>query len=427
MQAVVKFDSDAIFQRELHSVLLGWCNPQANSTNFELKKLFLVVEAIANGVLDKLDILSIELAWDKLQLSGRVGKEFPDEKLAKIKQVIYEKNITENLNSTEIGPELCRMFGVNTPVISYPRMFEEFKEKTASLLLGKKEQLNEEGKEYDIPFGPFPDVPLPLEDALYLTSSTGEKKYIHANYVGFKDSDHNLELIAVAQYPTHRGRFWGVCLKESISLIIDLTNPKDFLAKGKGFSDYCPSNEVYNEVYYANEEISVISQSIIPPLIEVEFLPEEFIADFSSYQVSDSSKDSTLLIKKIHFQSWPDKQGLPAQKIMALVKIIHEYEQEGQTKVLIHCIGGAGRTGTLAVCLYLWRLVEKTKMDPVKLLAMVEDIILKFRVQRGPAFVSTPEQLESIYRFVHLMIIQSPLRREKPSTREFRSKRDIRK
>jgi hypothetical protein len=134
-----------ILHLELPPLLHNTCNPQSNATNFEVKKVFWVVEAIASGVLEKLDILSIEHACEKLRLSGRVVKDFPDEKLAKIKQVIYERKITENLNSPEIGPELCRIFGVSPEpheVLLYSKILENYNVKTTQLIFEKTEQLN---------------------------------------------------------------------------------------------------------------------------------------------------------------------------------------------------------------------------------------------------------------------------------------------
>ncbi|MCP4131814.1 MAG: isochorismatase family protein [bacterium] len=81
-------------------------------------------------------------------------------------------------------------------------------------------------------------------------------------------------------------------------------------------------------------------------------------------------------------------QGVPTKAVMEKgIEWVHSILQGGE-KVLLHCVGGLGRSGTAAACY----LVQKYALSP-------EEAISRVRQSRSQRAIESKEQVEFIYEF----------------------------
>uniref|UniRef100_A0A0K0E0N0 Protein-tyrosine-phosphatase n=1 Tax=Strongyloides stercoralis TaxID=6248 RepID=A0A0K0E0N0_STRER len=109
---------------------------------------------------------------------------------------------------------------------------------------------------------------------------------------------------------------------------------------------------------------------------------------FTEYTYSVIDKTSRLVhtFKLLHYLNWPDKT-IPNEKhsLHGLYKrIIELYDN---SHIVIHCSAGIGRTGTLALIIYMIDVIKsKESFDPIKCLAKIRQHRCK-AVQTTPQFV----------------------------------------
>lgn len=102
----------------------------------------------------------------------------------------------------------------------------------------------------------------------------------------------------------------------------------------------------------------------------------------------------------LHYEGWKDKTPAPCEKLLgALLDKICELSPDPTVPVSINCRGGVGRTGVLAVSLYLRReidaeLAKGTALEDITV--NIPEAIYAFRKIRN-SIVSTPAQMTQIY------------------------------
>uniref|UniRef100_A0AAF5CUF8 Protein-tyrosine-phosphatase n=1 Tax=Strongyloides stercoralis TaxID=6248 RepID=A0AAF5CUF8_STRER len=105
-----------------------------------------------------------------------------------------------------------------------------------------------------------------------------------------------------------------------------------------------------------------------------------------TYSVIDKSSRLVHTFKLLHYLNWPDKT-IPNEKhsLHGLYKrIIELYDN---SHIVIHCSAGIGRTGTLALIIYMIDIIKsKESFDPIKCLAKIRQHRCK-AVQTTPQFV----------------------------------------
>ncbi len=105
-------------------------------------------------------------------------------------------------------------------------------------------------------------------------------------------------------------------------------------------------------------------------------------------------------ITHLHYEGWRDKRGMPCKELFSdLLDRIYELSPNPKSPVAINCRGGVGRTGTVAVSLYLRREVDAQllagkKLDEISV--NIPELIYAFRNQRK-SIVGLPVQFTQIY------------------------------
>lgn len=110
----------------------------------------------------------------------------------------------------------------------------------------------------------------------------------------------------------------------------------------------------------------------------------------------------------LHFNGWCDETSAPSEKLLlCLLDRIEKLSPDPTIPVAINCRGGAGRTGTISVSLFLRRLVDAElaagkHIDKIKV--NIPEIIYQFRKQRK-GILGTPGQLAQVYSCLGSIII----------------------
>lgn len=214
--------------------------------------------------------------------------------------------------------------------------------------------------------------------------------YIHANAVQLGEG---LNFIATI-YPYTQVLFWAMAMQVG-NVIVDVTNQNDIT--GRGLKMYYPQN--INETCLFKGHFSIKCLSAEPLAKKV-----------TKYQleVVDLKTGKRQTIERIHYIGWEDVCGTNEHEFKDLVLCLQPYL--GKDKVpIMHCVGGVGRTGTALTGLAIKSFIDKgiivTKEDLYK---HMQDLILSGRAQRGPQYVQTSTQIDSIWKLGQLLLQEKP-------------------
>ena len=116
------------------------------------------------------------------------------------------------------------------------------------------------------------------------------------------------------------------------------------------------------------------------------------------------------------FKKWPDQGVPPIEDIYKYVMYLYNDIKKRKGTTLIHCSGGAGRTGTIYMILYMMFFIDKMKNTKTNVNDETEtcdyrESLRKFlseaRVIR-PQFVEQPVQYQYIYRILRVYCKNNP-------------------
>lgn len=233
--------------------------------------------------------------------------------------------------------------------------FETLKEETAQLTFNYTDEV----------VGRFTDVKCPSETAV----KAGDKGF-HGNWVRMPDG---YSYIAT-QAPVYLdfGTFWQTAF-ENNGIIVDLTTPRDRI------ESYCPSSGV----------------DFFGKCMITHTGTEEIDEHFKLYTYSVTINGQEREVQRLHFDAWKDYNGTGLESLNKLVEIIDGKMESGKTPI-VHCRAGIGRTGTLISVLTLRNLQKQGRITDKNVNETVKNVILTGRKCRGPAFVQSKSQFETV-------------------------------
>ncbi|USE36083.1 tyrosine-protein phosphatase [Endozoicomonas sp. SCSIO W0465] len=252
---------------------------------------------------------------------------------------------------------------------------------------------------------PFSDektgyVPLPKKTALSI-----DEKHIPANKIQLTNTGY--VAIQAPQAGNCRGDIWRAALDSGCSVICDLTGEKDKLGVGKGgpIDSYYPTGEISKVDKKIDREI------VFDNGIKVKCQSKLQADGYAKirYEVTDPLTGKTHLIRRYHYTDWPD-HGVPngtkgkdsLLKFIEALRTHQENKKEYSDNTMVHCLAGVGRTGTLIVLNEIYRDILSGKYQNRKELDQaVFKAIQQGRIDRGPAFVQSDDQIQFIMDTVH--------------------------
>lgn len=111
---------------------------------------------------------------------------------------------------------------------------------------------------------------------------------------------------------------------------------------------------------------------------------------------SSDTSDTTKMLA-IHVTNWSDRSA--GHGAMALKKLASYFDVCGD-KILVHCKGGVGRTGTLIVAKMM---LDESKKGGIVDYEKVLDFVAQVRKQRNTMMVQTEEQLKVLFELADLL------------------------
>lgn len=226
----------------------------------------------------------------------------------------------------------------------------------------------------------FGDIRCPKETAIAV-----DEDYLHANRVGNGVVERAF-VASQAPLPDDYELFWKAVCAENAA-IVDLTTFKD--RREGGVTKYYPEDL----------NATLVSGEISVKLVEVK-------GQTYTYQTTNAETSDVKTIKRLHFANWKDFGAVSVDELHKLVQDAEALCPDAKNSLWIHCRAGVGRTGTLITALALKEKVAKGLITKENLDASLEEMILAFRKQRGPAFVQQEVQLKLLRDYANFLLLQ---------------------
>ncbi len=247
----------------------------------------------------------------------------------------------------------------------------------------------------------FIDISCPRDTVV----STPAGSHLHANYVDLGSSK-----VICAQYPCQavHQTFWTVVLEES-KLVVDLTKP----ASNAGYID--GKTDLGKVGYYPTDPNDSQTYGDVKVTCLERTNPEEF---FVLYKLKIEKGTNQKEVYRLHYQNWENQDGTFPHDLLKIAMYIIKYA--GETRPIVHCASGTGRSGTLVTALEIFRRFMKRRLNEGNALGQVEEIILKGRKERSPYFVQDEEQLKSLFEMIEILFREDGKRRPWSHKEEWR-------
>ncbi|CEF64563.1 Protein-tyrosine phosphatase, receptor/non-receptor type domain and Protein-tyrosine/Dual specificity phosphatase domain and Protein-tyrosine phosphatase, catalytic domain-containing protein [Strongyloides ratti] len=180
--------------------------------------------------------------------------------------------------------------------------------------------------------------------------------YIHANEMIYKYDEGNERKIIMCQAPiqTTLDDMYDMIFRYKIGMIVVLVNEKEIKVQNKCYP-YFPTDG--SEIKTSKYTVMYIDKRIDNVNHIIEY-------DYTIY----NNKNIPNNFKLLHYINWPDK-SIPIES-----GSIHELYKKiinlcNDRYIAIHCSAGIGRTGTLALAMFMIDMINSGKaFDPVKFL-----------------------------------------------------------
>uniref|UniRef100_A0A0K0EVX8 Tyrosine-protein phosphatase domain-containing protein n=1 Tax=Strongyloides venezuelensis TaxID=75913 RepID=A0A0K0EVX8_STRVS len=165
--------------------------------------------------------------------------------------------------------------------------------------------------------------------------------FIHTNKFEYRTVTDTRKLI-LCQAPTEETKddMLDMILKYKIGVVVILVKPEEATGSERKWVPYYPT-----------EHYELDTPSFTLTRISMNKLDENFIAE-SKYQLRSKKTQKGTSFSILHYQGWPDT-SIPSEhkSVYELYKKIINLRNDDY--VAIHCSAGIGRTGTLALIMYL--------------------------------------------------------------------------
>jgi len=229
----------------------------------------------------------------------------------------------------------------------------------------------------------FQDV-LPADrDLPYLITPDPAGSDPSHNYINavFADSFLVKRDLIITQMPLPHtvGDFWRLVHDYSVSVVVMLNDASE---TDETCANYWPAEQT-------SETYSAFTVESLDKSDEIELISRTLKLT-NYYRSNDPAKE----VKLLQLSNWPAGQPVPSSRnaVLRLVSLIDQHRSTlpPGSRVLLHCVAGAGKSGTFASC---YNVIQQLKTLQT---ADVFSSVLQLRAVR-PQLVETLEQ----YRFIY--------------------------
>ncbi|MES2831122.1 MAG: tyrosine-protein phosphatase [Pseudomonadota bacterium] len=205
--------------------------------------------------------------------------------------------------------------------------------------------------------------------------------FLHANYVDMGCGRHFI----AAQKPVagEIPGFHQAIADHKVALVVDLTK----YSEQDAATDYFPRQKGKSLQALGCQLMAYCKR-------RVKFKPLMMI----DQEIELRGGQATHTVQRLHFPGWPDHGVISPKTLIGLADKIEATSPDPARPVVIHCMAGVGRTGTLMSFLAARKRIadevarNRGVCNPAMVLRIALDAVAQGRLQRGPSFVQTPEQ-----------------------------------
>ncbi|MBC7514111.1 MAG: dual specificity protein phosphatase family protein [Herminiimonas sp.] len=231
----------------------------------------------------------------------------------------------------------------------------------------------------------FVDIGLIASTAIADTARAaddGGTYFLHANHL---TPCCDFDFIA-AQKP-HRsetGGFLQMLLAKKVGLVVDLTTTSEW----ESDACYAPTQGCSLSIKSANVTVACKGHKRLPALRST----------IQSLLICRRDDGATHMLQRLHFGGWPDHGVITTRTLRALAEQVETLHASSNGSILVHCMAGVGRTGTLISFIAARKrvrghlVVEAAACPPSVVAEILMDTIARGRRDRGVGFVQTREQ-----------------------------------
>lgn len=237
----------------------------------------------------------------------------------------------------------------------------------------------------------FPDILAPHQTAItdgVRSARHGVRHYLHANRV---DLQCGLTLIAsqkplAAEIPG----FQQMLAEQNVALVVDLTRDVEQDVQ----DDYALPRPM--------SMLKAATQRRIDLLPSRRAVGSELKAMLQVLTVRYAAREHAArdhAVQRLHFSAWPDHGVVSEDTLIALADRVGQLSHDSGGAVVIHCMAGVGRSGTLLSFIAARRRIAAMIRvgQPVGVAAVLRtamDVVARGRIDRSPSFVQTEEQFQ---------------------------------
>ena len=224
-------------------------------------------------------------------------------------------------------------------------------------------------------------IPDPVRSAEF-----GGARFLHANRI---DLDCGLHLIA-AQKPV-AGEIAGLhqlLIDQRVGLIVDLTRYQE----RETHATYAPEQQ--GTCVSARGRQRLVCCTARSRLHDLKAVRQQLSIDDGA---------NVLRLQRLRFPGWLDHGVIAVSDLIALADTIEVLNTDPRRPILMHCLAGVGRTGTLMSFLAARRRLARlarpgTVCGPDRVIRIVMETVARGRLARGPLFVQMEEQFILLVR-----------------------------
>lgn len=251
------------------------------------------------------------------------------------------------------------------------------------------QQTESQAKAYYLPYLPIDArccrcnwIYCPAKTVVLPPKESGE--YIHANTVSLGEG---LDFIATIYPFKNRAWFWQMVQMKG-NLIVDVTNKNDLSTRS--IKPYYPTVE--------NETISYEEMEVT--CLETKQINETIFLYTLSVKNLQTGEEKT--VDRMHYIGWEDVMGTNERELLELIEAMKPYLNQAAVPI-VHCMGGVGRTGTALAGVALEQLHRQGLLNNDNRLEHMGNLLIEGRKQRGPEFLQTDTQIETLWSLINLL------------------------
>ncbi len=224
---------------------------------------------------------------------------------------------------------------------------------------------------------------LPPAHSAVAVDVNGVNRYVHGNWVSPSTIVAQAPMIG-PDSPDGLAAFFATALDNGVGYVVDLTDDQG-AAAASSQGPYWPAVGATEQHIIGDRVIDVTTRSVI----------QHEGYEIAALGMFEQGSDVSELLTVYRFTEWPQYDVPGTQE--ASDRLIHFMRELGDRTndrhLLVHSDSGTGRTGTFVVLAQLFEGIQSGSIDRANLVEQIGNMVWEGRINRGPDFVQTPDQL----------------------------------